>query len=116
MSFEDYDPVDKCVLQRSHQILNYRCDVKKALSKEEMSRVSRFFFREMFDSILLTKIFLQERDRLERMGRSRGAMRGGPDRFGGPPGYGGNWGSGGGQWGGGGGRSQYYGIFTNLRN
>ncbi|VDN53238.1 unnamed protein product [Dracunculus medinensis] len=90
VSFEDYDPVDKCVLQRSHQILNYRCDVKKALSKEEMSR---------------------ERDRLERMGRSRGAMRGGPDRFGGPPGYGGNWGSGGGQWGGGGGRSQYYGGY-----
>lgn len=39
ISFDDYDPVDKCVLQKSHQIHNYRCDVKKALSKEEMAKV-----------------------------------------------------------------------------
>lgn len=40
VTFDDYDPVDKCVLQRSHHVSNYRCDVKKALSKEEMAKVS----------------------------------------------------------------------------
>lgn len=40
ISFDDYDPVDKCVLQKSHQVHNYRCDVKKALSKEEMAKVT----------------------------------------------------------------------------
>lgn len=44
ISFDDYDPVDKCVLQKSHQIHNYRCDVKKALSKEEMAKVELILF------------------------------------------------------------------------
>ncbi|VDK51711.1 unnamed protein product [Anisakis simplex] len=39
ITFDDYDPVDKCVLIKSHQINNFRCDVKKALSKEEMAKV-----------------------------------------------------------------------------
>ncbi|VDN27621.1 unnamed protein product [Gongylonema pulchrum] len=42
ISFDDYDAVDKCALQKSHQVLNYRCDVKKALSKEEMAKVAFF--------------------------------------------------------------------------
>ncbi|VDN19352.1 unnamed protein product [Gongylonema pulchrum] len=86
VSFDDYDPVDKCVLQKSHQIQNYRCDVKKALSKEEMAKAQQ-----------------QDRERSERMGRSRGTVR--SDRYGGASGtYGGSWGGPGsqpssGQWG-----------------
>uniref|UniRef100_A0A915EIU9 RRM domain-containing protein n=1 Tax=Ditylenchus dipsaci TaxID=166011 RepID=A0A915EIU9_9BILA len=38
VTFDDHDPVDKCVLQKSHMISNYRCDVKKALSKDDIQR------------------------------------------------------------------------------
>lgn len=37
VEFEDYDPVDKICLQRSHQIRGKHIDVKKALSKAEMA-------------------------------------------------------------------------------
>jgi heterogeneous nuclear ribonucleoprotein A1/A3 len=43
VTFEDYDPVDKCVLEKSHMVNGYRCDVKKALSKDEMKRVLDLF-------------------------------------------------------------------------
>jgi RNA recognition motif-containing protein len=39
VTFEDYDSVDKCVIQKSHMVNGHRCDVKKALSKEEMQKV-----------------------------------------------------------------------------
>ncbi|VDM40833.1 unnamed protein product [Toxocara canis] len=100
ITFDDYDPVDKCVLVKSHQISNFRCDVKKALSKEEMAKAQQ-----------------QDRERMDRMARSRGTMRNGPDRGGyGQQSYGsgyggsGGWGGGsGGQWSGSSGRSSYYG-------
>ncbi|CAH1173749.1 unnamed protein product [Phaedon cochleariae] len=38
IEFEDYDSVDKIVLQRSHNIKGKHVDVKKALSKAEMER------------------------------------------------------------------------------
>lgn len=38
VEFEDYDPVDKIVLQKNHTILNKLLDVKKAVSKQEMER------------------------------------------------------------------------------
>ncbi|KAI4457780.1 hypothetical protein MML48_7g00003387 [Holotrichia oblita] len=38
IEFEDYDPVDKVCLIRSHQIKGKHIDVKKALSKSEMER------------------------------------------------------------------------------
>ncbi|KAK0407305.1 hypothetical protein QR680_019127 [Steinernema hermaphroditum] len=66
ITFDDYDAVDKCVLHKSHMISNYRCDVKKALSKEEMSKAQQ-----------------SERERMDRGGRSRGNMRG---QWGGPMG------------------------------
>ena len=59
VTFDDYDPVDQCVLEKSHMIGGHRCDVKKALSKEEMNRAQ------------------MQRDRNDRFGRSRGDMRGG---------------------------------------
>ncbi|XP_069674873.1 heterogeneous nuclear ribonucleoprotein A1, A2/B1 homolog [Periplaneta americana] len=37
VEFDDYDPVDKICLQRSHQIRGKHIDVKKALSKAEMA-------------------------------------------------------------------------------
>ena len=88
VTFGDYDAVDKCVLQKSHMIEGKRCDVKKALSKEEMKKAQQ-----------------QERERSERDGRSRGMERGGGGGSwgsGGPGGPGG-WGGGGGGWGGQGG-------------
>jgi RNA recognition motif-containing protein len=36
VTFNDYDPVDKAVLQKYHTIDGRRCEVKKALSKMEM--------------------------------------------------------------------------------
>ncbi|XP_056644928.1 heterogeneous nuclear ribonucleoprotein 87F-like [Diorhabda carinulata] len=41
VEFEDYDSVDKIVLQRSHSIKGKHIDVKKALSKAEMDRAPR---------------------------------------------------------------------------
>jgi len=93
VTFDDYDSVDQCVLQKSHMISGYRCDVKKALSKDDMARAAQL-----------------DRDRAERALRSRGGMgpRGGMGggQWGGPPGRGG-YGGGGrddsagyGQWGG----------------
>ncbi|KAL7024057.1 hypothetical protein ACKWTF_012885 [Chironomus riparius] len=38
VEFDDYDPVDKIVLQKSHTINNKLLDVKKAISKQEMDR------------------------------------------------------------------------------
>ncbi|XP_055716320.1 heterogeneous nuclear ribonucleoprotein A1-like isoform X2 [Phlebotomus papatasi] len=38
VEFDDYDPVDKVVLQKQHSIRNKLLDVKKALSKQEMDR------------------------------------------------------------------------------
>lgn len=38
VEFDDYDPVDKIVLQKSHTIKNKLLDVKKAISKQEMDR------------------------------------------------------------------------------
>uniref|UniRef100_A0A0N5AS51 Heterogeneous nuclear ribonucleoprotein A1 n=1 Tax=Syphacia muris TaxID=451379 RepID=A0A0N5AS51_9BILA len=104
ISFDDYDAVDKCVLIKSHVINNYRCDVKKALSKEEMAKLQQ-----------------QERERMDRAARTRGPPMGGPGGWG--PGadrggYGGGaWGAGGpagpgpagGQWGpAGGSRGSHY--------
>uniref|UniRef100_A0A1I7WN80 Heterogeneous nuclear ribonucleoprotein A1 n=1 Tax=Heterorhabditis bacteriophora TaxID=37862 RepID=A0A1I7WN80_HETBA len=81
VTFDDYDPVDQCVLLRSHMINGFRCDVKKGLSKDEMNKAQT------------------QRDRTDRMGRSRGDQRGG---YSGP---GGGWGQqGGGQYGGPGGQ------------
>jgi len=37
IEFDDYDPVDKIVLQKNHSIKDKRADVKKALSKSEMN-------------------------------------------------------------------------------
>ncbi len=80
VTFDDYDAVDKCVrkcccsaigslqlslsqrkfaVQKSHMIDGKRCDVKKALSKEEMKKAQQ-----------------QERERAERDTRSRGTTRG----------------------------------------
>ncbi|CAD5227814.1 unnamed protein product [Bursaphelenchus okinawaensis] len=69
ITFDDYDAVDKCVLKKSHMICGFRCDVKKALSRDEMARAQQ-----------------SERDRMERGSRAGG--RGPPGR--GPPG--GGWG------------------------
>ncbi|KAJ1349920.1 hypothetical protein KIN20_005596 [Parelaphostrongylus tenuis] len=71
VTFDDYDPVDQCVLLRSHMINGFRCDVKKGLSKDEMNKVQA----------------QSNRDRMDRLGRSRGDVRGG---HGGP---GAGWGS-----------------------
>ncbi|XP_055604007.1 heterogeneous nuclear ribonucleoprotein 87F-like [Uranotaenia lowii] len=38
VEFDDYDPVDKIILQKSHSIQNKLLDVKKALPKQEMDR------------------------------------------------------------------------------
>jgi len=34
VSFDDYDPVDKLVIQKHHKINNFNCEVKKAVSRD----------------------------------------------------------------------------------
>uniref|UniRef100_A0A914DRJ2 RRM domain-containing protein n=1 Tax=Acrobeloides nanus TaxID=290746 RepID=A0A914DRJ2_9BILA len=58
VTFDDYDPVDKCVLIRRHQIEGQRCDVKKALTKEQTDKAQQM-----------------DRDRAMRAGRSHGVDR-----------------------------------------
>merc|ERR1719334_1455362 len=35
VTFDDYDPVEKCVIEKNHQIAGKRCDVKRARPKGE---------------------------------------------------------------------------------
>lgn len=36
ITYDDYDPVDKLCIMKHHHINGKRCEVKKALSKQEM--------------------------------------------------------------------------------
>lgn len=84
VEFEDYDTVDKIVLQRSHTVKGRHVDVKKALSKAEMDRAGS--------------------------GGPRGGGRGGGSMGGGGGGRGGNFnqgGGGGGNWNRGGGQGDW---------
>jgi len=38
VTFDDYDPVDKLVAKRNHEVAGKQCEVKKALSKQEMEK------------------------------------------------------------------------------
>ncbi|KAE8626899.1 hypothetical protein XENTR_v10006796 [Xenopus tropicalis] len=40
VTFEDHDSVDKIVIQKYHTVNNHNCEVRKALSKQEMASVS----------------------------------------------------------------------------
>ncbi|XP_017873224.1 PREDICTED: heterogeneous nuclear ribonucleoprotein 87F [Drosophila arizonae] len=86
IEFDDYDPVDKIILQKTHTIKNKTLDVKKAIAKQDMDR--------------------------QGGGGGGGGGRGGPGgraggRGGDRGGQGGGWGNnrqnGGGNWGSGGG-------------
>ncbi|CAJ0929092.1 unnamed protein product, partial [Mesorhabditis belari] len=90
VSFDDYDPVDQCILEKSHTIEGSRCDVKKALSKDEMAKAQN------------------QRDRQQRFhqtrgpgGRGGGGYQGGGWNQGGGGGYGGGYDQGYGGWNGG---------------
>lgn len=59
VTFDDYDPVDKVLLHKPHYLDNKRCEVKKALSKEEarslkakenMSTIGKSKFPQMSQS------------------------------------------------------------------
>ncbi|PSN51255.1 Heterogeneous nuclear ribonucleoprotein A1 [Blattella germanica] len=83
VEFDDYDPVDKICLQKTHQIQGKHIVVKKALSKAEMANQGG-----------------------GRSGGGGGGGRGGPRGNSGPwggrgGGGGGDWGDAGGGWGGG---------------
>lgn len=75
MTFDDYDSVDRCVIEKSHIVNGFRCDVKKGLSRDELSRS-----------------YQMQRDRMERGNRMsfRGGRGAGPmnwqGRGGGPAG------------------------------
>ncbi|GMR32650.1 hypothetical protein PMAYCL1PPCAC_02845, partial [Pristionchus mayeri] len=88
VNFDDHDPVDQCILMKSHQVNGYRCDVKKGLTKDEMAKAQQ-----------------SERERMERANRSRGTGRGAPGGGGGGAWGGQGWGGqqGGGAWAQGGG-------------
>ncbi|KAG8585355.1 hypothetical protein GDO81_004992 [Engystomops pustulosus] len=73
VTFEDHDSVDKIVIQKYHTVNDHNCEVRKALSKQEMASASS---------------------------SSRGRGGGGGGNFGGRGGYGGNDNYGGGRGGG----------------
>lgn len=83
ITFEDFDTVDKLVAKRHHEICGHRCEVKKALSKQEMEKA---------------RIQVEQKQQMRYgggRGRGGGARRGrGPPKGGG--GYGGYGGYGGG--------------------
>lgn len=74
VTFDDFDPVDKLVAKRHHSINGVKCEVKKALSKQEMDKA---------------RVQLETKragDNARPMGRGRGGFRGGDrDGFGGFP-------------------------------
>ncbi|XP_017306326.1 heterogeneous nuclear ribonucleoprotein A1a [Ictalurus punctatus] len=78
VTFDDHDSVDRIVIQKYHTVNGHNCEVRKALSREEMNRVSM---------------------------NNRGGRGGGGGNFGGRGGGGGGGGYGGGY--GGGGRGGY---------
>ncbi|ROL42399.1 Heterogeneous nuclear ribonucleoprotein A1 [Anabarilius grahami] len=78
ITFDDHDSVDRIVIQKYHTVNGHNCEVRKALSREEMNRVSM---------------------------NPRGGRGGGGGNFGRGGGYGGGGYGGGG--GGGGGRGGY---------
>uniref|UniRef100_A0A914XJV9 Peroxisomal multifunctional enzyme type 2 n=1 Tax=Plectus sambesii TaxID=2011161 RepID=A0A914XJV9_9BILA len=75
VDFEDADPVTKCALERAHYIEGHRCDVKKALSRDELT-AARQRDRD--------RGFRGERQRGSAFGgRGGGVQYGGRDRDGG---------------------------------
>ena len=40
VTFDDHDSVDKIVIQKSHPVNGHNCEVRKALSKQEMASAS----------------------------------------------------------------------------
>ncbi|XP_062322556.1 heterogeneous nuclear ribonucleoprotein A1a isoform X3 [Osmerus eperlanus] len=99
VTFDDHDAVDRIVIQKYHTLNGHNCEVRKALSKEDMNR-SGMSMRGGFGG-----------------GRGGGGYGdgdgynnyGGNGGYGGGPGYGGSRGYGGGGGSGGGGGGQGYG-------
>uniref|UniRef100_A0A8C6ZWK5 Heteroous nuclear ribonucleoprotein A3 n=1 Tax=Nothoprocta perdicaria TaxID=30464 RepID=A0A8C6ZWK5_NOTPE len=60
VTFDDHDTVDKIVVQKYHTINGHNCEVKKALSKQEMQTASsqRGKFRITYDNFILLLLFL----------------------------------------------------------
>uniref|UniRef100_A0A672MND5 Heterogeneous nuclear ribonucleoprotein A1-like n=1 Tax=Sinocyclocheilus grahami TaxID=75366 RepID=A0A672MND5_SINGR len=93
ITFDDHDAVDRIVIQKYHTVNGHNCEVRKALSREEMNRVSM---------------------------NQRGGYGGGGSNYGGNRGYGGGSGGGGGGGGGygnqGGGYGGSSGGYDNYNN
>nr|XP_021335235.1 heterogeneous nuclear ribonucleoprotein A1 isoform X2 [Danio rerio] len=85
ITFDDHDAVDRIVIQKYHTVNGHNCEVRKALSREEMNRVS-----------------MNSRGGRGGGGGSGGGNFGRGGGGGGGGGYGGGYGGGGGRGGGGG--------------
>uniref|UniRef100_A0A673HJN5 Heterogeneous nuclear ribonucleoprotein A1-like n=1 Tax=Sinocyclocheilus rhinocerous TaxID=307959 RepID=A0A673HJN5_9TELE len=105
ITFDDHDAVDRIVIQKYHTVNGHNCEVRKALSREEMNRVS---MNQRGKNYTLEK----ECNNTGGYGGGRGGYSGGDgyNGYGGNGGYGGggssyggNRGYGGGSGGGGGG-------------
>uniref|UniRef100_A0A8C2EIT8 Heterogeneous nuclear ribonucleoprotein A1a n=1 Tax=Cyprinus carpio TaxID=7962 RepID=A0A8C2EIT8_CYPCA len=89
ITFDDHDAVDRIVIQKYHTVNGHNCEVRKALSREEMNRVSV---------------------------NQRGGYGGGGPNYGGNRGYGGGGGGGGGYGNQGGGYGGGGGGYDNYNN
>ncbi|XP_016339771.1 heterogeneous nuclear ribonucleoprotein A1-like isoform X3 [Sinocyclocheilus anshuiensis] len=87
VTFDDHDSVDRIVIQKYHTVNGHNCEVRKALSREEMNRVS-----------------INQRG---GRGGGGGSGGGGGGNFGRGGGYGGGYGGGRGGYGGGDGYNGY---------
>ncbi|XP_016088380.1 heterogeneous nuclear ribonucleoprotein A1-like isoform X3 [Sinocyclocheilus grahami] len=84
ITFDDHDAVDRIVIQKYHTVNGHNCEVRKALSREEMNRVS-----------------------MNQRGGRGGGSGGGGGNFGRGGGYGGGYGGGRGGYSGGDGYNGY---------
>ena len=39
VSIDDYDPMDKVVLMKNHQLNEKRCDVRKVVDKKDLAKI-----------------------------------------------------------------------------
>ncbi|XP_061112908.1 heterogeneous nuclear ribonucleoprotein A1-like isoform X3 [Conger conger] len=110
VTFDDHDAVDRIVIQKYHTLNGHNCEVRKALSKQEMASSGRGGGNFGRGGGYGGNDFVQGGYFGDRGGRggygggdgynNGGGFGGGDGGYGGGPGYGGNRGYGGGQGGG----------------
>ncbi|KAG3288913.1 HNRNPA2B1-like, partial [Ictidomys tridecemlineatus] len=59
VTFDDYDPVDKIVLQKYHTINGHNAEVRKALSRQEMQKVQILVMEEEEEAMVVEDLAME---------------------------------------------------------